>query len=302
MRPVTIVLLVVALFIAGSAAFLVKRYLANQSAASEAAAMRSIASKHVLVAAVDMPMGHIVGASDIRWQEWPEALVNPNYVTRSGGEEVLPAYQGAVVRTALTRGEPVQASRLFRQEGGGLMAGLLSPGMRAVSVDVTPEKGVSGFILPGDHVDVVLTHEIRGGDKNEVSAHMMSESILRDIRVLAVDQTLTEPKEGSVKAKNVTLEVTAKQAEMVALALRMGTIALPLRSLGRPEGVEEPLSYTTDLSLSVGMRDVLANARRRSEQPEEAPQTPEPPPAPAPSGKTVKVYRGGSAATATFDR
>lgn len=305
MRPLTIVMLVAALGIAGSTAFLAKRFLANQSAATEAAAMRRLAAKQVLVAAADMKVGHIVADRDLRWQEWPEALISSNFVVRSGGDDLMQAYLGAVVRSPLTNGEPVQASRLFRQDGAGLMAGVLSPGLRAISIEVNAEKAASGFILPGDHVDVVFTYEIKGGSsdpKAEVGARMASETILRDIRVVAVDQTLGEPKDGTVKAKTVTLEVTSKQVEIVALALRLGTITLPLRSLGHAEGVEEPLSYTTDLTLSRGLRDAIASRKKPEPTAPEQPVEQAAPKPAAPQARAVKIYRGGTSATEYFGR
>jgi len=114
---------------------------------------------------------------------------------------------------------------VIRADGSGYMAALIRPGMRAIATDITPEAGVGGFILPNDHVDVILTRKSHGED-------FQSETILTNVRVLAIDQTVEE-KNGQrvVIGKIATLELAVPQAEMLALARRLGSISLMLRGL-----------------------------------------------------------------------
>ncbi|MBF0130738.1 MAG: Flp pilus assembly protein CpaB [Alphaproteobacteria bacterium] len=305
MRPLTIILLVVALAVAGLTAFLAKRYLNQQSAASsQEAARRAATNKQILVAAVDLPIGRIIKETDIRWQDWPESMLNSKFVIRSGGEDARTRYIGSVVRSAFITGEPILPSRVFRGEGTGTMAGLLAPGMRAVSVELSLAKEVSGFVFPGDRVDILVTYELKGGSAENVYK-FVSETILRDVRVVALDQTFTAPKEtkdgkgGSIKAKTVTLEVTDKQAETVAVAGTLGSFSLSLRSFARGEGESEEPSYSTDMMVSQGLRDTLGSAKAKGEQP--APEAASEP-TPSSSGAVVKVYRGASVATQSFNK
>jgi pilus assembly protein CpaB len=114
------------------------------------------------------------------------------------------------------------------------MAAILPSGMRAVSTDVTPETGAAGFILPNDRVDVILSRRDREAEKAEVQS---SETILSNVRVLAIDQTVEE-KGGQrvVVGKTVTLELTQRQAETLVMARTHGQLSLALRSLMDAEG------------------------------------------------------------------
>ncbi len=132
---------------------------------------------------------------------------------------------GSITRGGFTSGEPILKAKVIRADGSGYMAALIRPGMRAIATDITPEAGVGGFILPNDHVDVILTRKSHGED-------FQSETILTNVRVLAIDQTVEE-KNGQrvVIGKIATLELAVPQAEMLALARRLGSISLMLRGL-----------------------------------------------------------------------
>ncbi|MFN3077997.1 MAG: Flp pilus assembly protein CpaB, partial [Alphaproteobacteria bacterium] len=223
MRPLVYVLLAVALVVAVVTAVLAKRYVARSVSEeiSQHSARTAVATTPVLVATRDIPLGRVLASGDIRWQEWPEALVGSSYIRRGAGEDPTERFVGAVARTAIVSGEPIQSNRVFRQEEAGVLAGALSPGMRAMAITVSEEKGAAGFILPGDRVDIILTYEVhppQGQPQSESTkvAKYTSETVLQDVRVLGVDQTLGGVKENSVKAKTVTLELTAKQAETMA--------------------------------------------------------------------------------------
>ena len=146
--------------------------------------------------------------------------------------------------TPVAAGEPIRDSKVVMAKGGGFMAAILPRGMRAISLDVSPDTGAGGFILPNDHVDVVLTRRDKAAEKISGIEKYISETILRNVRVLAVDQTVEE-KDGQkvVIGKTATIELDPHQAETLALSHQLGTISLTLRSLldsqsPTPEGGE----------------------------------------------------------------
>jgi pilus assembly protein CpaB len=140
---------------------------------------------------------------------------------------------GTVVRYPITAGQPVTRGALVGPQDRGFLAAALGAGMRAITVPVNASTGVAGFVFPGDHVDLVLTQQVEGG--GDGPALKVSETIVRNVRVLATDQRTTDKdKDGKIEVKtfaNVTLEVTPRIAEKVAVAQSMGTLSLSLRSI-----------------------------------------------------------------------
>jgi len=138
---------------------------------------------------------------------------------------------GAVARSPIGVGEPVREARLIKAKGSGYMAAILPPGLRAFSTEISAETGAGGFILPNDRVDVILSRRPRDGDKSS-SGSPTSETILSNVRVLAIDQTVEE-KNGQrvVVGKTATLEMSPRQAESLAQSRQLGTLSLALRSL-----------------------------------------------------------------------
>jgi pilus assembly protein CpaB len=278
MRPITIILLVAGLLIAGLAAFLAKRALNRPPppvAVSESALKTPMSQ--VLVAGRDLATGTVLKEADLKWQSWPNDAVDRRYIVKlGGGDEARFAFVGATVRQAFLSGEPMMANRVFRQEGAGMMAGILSPGMRAIGLQVTPHSQAGGFILPGDRVDLILTVELKDntGTSEDVTKKAKSETVVRNLRVLAVDQKVDDVQGTAQVAKTVTLEASPKDAEAVLQAEKSGEITLALRSLtpGAADDLAEP---------------VVEEVK------------PPPPPRRAPAtdgmgGGQVKVYRGAS--------
>ncbi len=145
-------------------------------------------------------------------------------------------FEGTVVRTGVASGEPVTNERVVKSGERGFLAAVLSPGKRAVSVPVTATTGIAGFIFPGDRVDLILTHAIdkKGEDDRTRRA---SETVLTDVRVLAVDQQTDDQNGKASIAKTVTIELTPRQAELVSLVMELGRLSLSLRSLAK---VDDP--------------------------------------------------------------
>jgi pilus assembly protein CpaB len=225
----------------------------------------------VLVAKGDLPAGQFLRPENLRWQPWPEDGVAENYVTEGKGK--LEDFVGAVVRSGLNNGEPIVDGRVVRPGDRGFMAAVLTPGDRAVTVTVTPSSGLAGFAFPGDRVDVILTltvqPEIGKDGQKEGLERRASETVLTNIRVLAVDQRVDDQKREISVAKTATLEVTPKEAEIVAVASEMGKLSLSLRSLAQgPEPVAEANTHTWDFDaarlLRTAPKAAVASARKVS--------------------------------------
>jgi pilus assembly protein CpaB len=132
----------------------------------------------------------------------------------------------------MAAGEPVRDNKIIKAKGSGYMAAILPSGMRATSTEISPETGAGGFILPNDRVDVMLSRRDRETEKMTGIESHIAETILTDVRVLAIDQ-LVQEKDGQrvVVGKTATLELTQRKAEVLAAARQMGTLSLTLRSI-----------------------------------------------------------------------
>lgn len=166
----------------------------------------------------------------MRWQAWPDAGLAPTYLVK--GKRKPEDMTGAVVRQGVTAGQPITDAVVVKPGESGFLAAVLKPDMRAISVSIDATTGASGFIFPGDRVDVILTQNIQEGQDNKVTRHA-SETVLNNVRVIAVDQTTNDQTDKAVVAKNVTLEVTPKQVEVVTLVAELGKLSLSLRSMVR---------------------------------------------------------------------
>jgi pilus assembly protein CpaB len=203
-----------------------------------------LATVDVLIAKSDLDTGQVVGAHDVGWQTWPAASTGSNFIRKTDRPDAIKDFVGAVVRTPVASGEPIRDSKVVSSKTGGFLAAVLPRGMRAIAMDVAPDTGAGGFILPNDHVDVLLTHRDKAAEKLSGVEKYVTETILRNVRVLAVDQALGE-KDGQkvVIGKTATIELDPRQAETLALSRQTGTLSLMLRSLldsqsPTPEGGE----------------------------------------------------------------
>ena len=234
MLPRRLLLLLVALLISGGTVFFVQKWMNGQIRAHEASSpvnLQASTTVHVLVAKTDIPIGTALKADSLRWQDWPKEVVAGSYIVE--GKAKIDDFVGAVVRAHLVADEPVTEAGVVHPGDHSLMAAMLTPGDRAVTVNVSPSSGMGGFILTGDRVDLILSRVIHSGNKDEESRHV-SETVLTDIRVLGIDQHISDDKKDATVPKTVTLEVTPKQAEVVAVASELGLLSLTLRSLATP--------------------------------------------------------------------
>jgi pilus assembly protein CpaB len=231
MNVARILVLGVALAAGGAAALLVS---GDDEKKPEVAAPEpppQIALVDVLIAKSDINMGTAVSQQDLQWQSWPAATTGPTFITKKDKPNAIEEFSGAITRAPFTAGEPIREAKLIKANGAaGYMAAILPSGMRAVSTEISPETGAGGFILPNDRVDVILSR--RPSSDSKSGAKAVSETILTNVRVLAIDQTVEE-KNGQrvVVGKTATVELSPRQAETLAQARQGGTLSLALRSL-----------------------------------------------------------------------
>src|SRR3977135_4130397 len=198
-------------------------------------------SKSVLIARADIRRGQILKPEDLSWQIWPEGVLDKNYVVL--GTRTPESFAGWVARNPVAAGEPITEAKIIDPGNRGFLAAVLRPGMRAMSVPVTITSGISGFIFPGDQVDLMITHGIPTGTVGGNSGgyeHKAAETVLHDVRVIAIDQRLESKSGEAVVAHTATLEVTPKQTEMIALAGEIGKLSLKLGSLVPPASDAAP--------------------------------------------------------------
>jgi len=224
-----LLLLVGALIVAIGTAFAARSLFAGAGSPQAVAAAKVPMGAKVLVANRALPAGTIITADAMGYQPWPKDLVQDAYFVEEKTD--MAKLLGTVVRHPITAGEPVTQGSLVAPGDRGFLAAARGPGMRAVTIAVSARTAVAGFVFPGDHIDLVLTQTVKGA----TTALKAAETILENLRVLATDQTTTQDTvEGKTRVKTpstVTVEVTPKIAEKIAVAQTIGTISLSLRSL-----------------------------------------------------------------------
>jgi pilus assembly protein CpaB len=237
MNVMRIAILGVAAVAAGAAALLVRGMIGGGTSTSQAVTLPAATITEVLVASKDIAPGHTLSVDLVRWEAWPKSAVSSTLITKDAQPDMGKAIEGAVVRAPLVTGQPITDASIVRAGAAGFLAATIKPGMRAIGMSVTAQTSAGGFILPNDRVDVVLTRELPGNGSPKQYA---SETILRDVRVLAVDQTAHQEKDQqSVVAKTATLEMSPDQAELMAHAEQSGVLSLALRALGDSSGDPE---------------------------------------------------------------
>jgi pilus assembly protein CpaB len=193
-----------------------------------------------LVAAHPLPAGTLVRQEDFATRSAPSGSVPPEAIVETPDARI--GLRGSLIRRWLDTGTPVTAADVLRPRDRGFLASVLEPGTRGISINVDAETGVSGLIWPGDHVDVVLTHEMQ----NEDPAHKtVSETVLQDVRIIAIDQKIVQgaPDNNTSAgelARTVTLQVVPEQVEKVTVAGRLGKLSLAMRSAVQEQDAVAP--------------------------------------------------------------
>ena len=274
MGPVRILILAVALAAAIGAVVVVRGMSKAQTPRVVVAAAAPVVvekpTAQVLVAKHDLPAGSKLVSEDMTWQAWPQDSLNPAFLvqasapkapgeagkiaaaasdlakTATGAQDpVLVGLVGAVVREPILANEPMTERKLVRAGSAGVMAVSLAPGMRAMAVPLSAESAAGGFILPGDHVDVVQSRLLDGAGQGG-GKHYTSGTVLKNVRVLAIDQATQAPKGTAVIGATATLELSPVQSEVLVLAKAQGELTLVLRSYADITGPALTVAQNSD--------------------------------------------------------
>ena len=185
MKRARIIVLGIAFVAAGGAAMLARGVLNKPQSVEKVAVAIDVVD--VLVADDRINLGDPVKSESLRWQQWPRKAVAQSFVLRTNNPKAINEYSGSIARAPFTKGEPINEHKLIKTDQGGVLAAILPRGMRAISVRISPETGAGGFILPNDYVDVILTRRGRNATGDE---EHYSQTLLRNVRILAIDQTI----------------------------------------------------------------------------------------------------------------
>lgn len=236
MNVTRIAILVFAVFAGGAAFFLAINNKPKAPKTVQIVAPATEKTARVLVAAKDFQRGERFTAEDTKYVDWPVRALSPAYLTESGGA-TQESLVGAVARTSIVAGEPVTETKIVRAGSSGLLAAVLSPGMRAVTMRIAPETGVAGFVLPGDKVDIYYSEsDDKGGTRTAV--------LLEDVRVLAINTVYSETSETpTIEGANATVELSPQDAtRFVSARAAKGQLSFALRSIAPPDGDTAPSS------------------------------------------------------------
>ena len=240
MMTARIIVLMIALCAGGVAAYLASGS-DNKPPASIAEPVANIRTVDVLIAKSEIGLGQLIKPEDMQWQAWPSATASGTFIRRGDRPDAANQIAGSIARAPFIAGEPIREQKLVRADGSGFMAAILPTGLRAISTEISPETGAGGFILPNDRVDVILTRREKTPERPSQADTVVSEIILANIRVLAIDQAPKE-KDGqtTVVGKTVTLELRPEQTATLTAARQAGTLSLALRSIADANAAETP--------------------------------------------------------------
>jgi pilus assembly protein CpaB len=229
MNRARIVVLTIAIGAGGVAAYLASGSDSKPPPPEPVAQLQTV---DVLVAKSDIGLGQTITPSDMLWQTWPAATASNSFIRRNDRPDATNQLAGSIARAPFIVGEPIRDAKLVRADGSGFMAAILPTGYRAVSTEISAETGAGGFILPNDRIDVLLTRREKNLQQPSAPDVVVSEVVLSNIRVLAIDQTPKE-KDGqnSVVGRTVTLELKPEQVPLLTAARQAGTLSLALRSI-----------------------------------------------------------------------
>jgi pilus assembly protein CpaB len=246
-----------ALLMSGGTVVLTHQWLQGaELRAATAARARSPAAAapqtRVLVVRSAVPAGAILRPDQVQWQAWPTQAVTASYFTQATSQ--LAQVQGAVVRTPIAAGQPLTREAVVQPGDRSFMAAVLRPGYRAVTINVSASTAVAGFVVPGDHVDLILSRNLDDGGTGK---HFVGETVLSDVRVVGLDQRANDAKDSkdpkdtkkdAAVPQTATLEVTPKDAEVVAVVAELGKLTLSLRSLAdsAPPPEHRVVTHTSD--------------------------------------------------------
>lgn len=235
-----IILILAAVLITVGTGLIARSWINSQRQVAMAPEAPQVKATRVLVAQKNLPSGTFIKENHLTWQTWPDNKPHAKYLVKGKHDEK--DLIGTVVRRGITAGEPVTIGRLVKPGDRGFLAAVLRPGYRAMAVRINATSSIAGLIFPGDRVDIIVTHRIKRGGKERRA----SETVLINVRVLAIDRRVDDQKNSPKVGKNATFEVTPKQAEMLAVVQQIGKLSLVLRSLAKDEEELNRLALSGD--------------------------------------------------------
>ncbi|HEV7246611.1 MAG TPA: Flp pilus assembly protein CpaB [Shinella sp.] len=244
MRPARIIILAVAVVSAGVAGLLALRLAGGDTPALPETVVEREPTINVLVARESLPVGARLNPETLAWMAWPEGSVVEGFITDQNRPDAMETLNGAVVRMPVFNGEPIRQEKIA-DSSNRIMSSLLPSGKRAVATEISVATGAGGFILPNDRVDVIMVRKSPEGS-------YITETVLANVRVLAIDQQIQENEDGSKAAvgTTATLELTPDQTKVIAVAQQMAErLSLALRSVA---DAQEPDTGAADYLLSGG--------------------------------------------------
>ncbi len=244
MKPARILILAVAVVAAGLAGLLAMRLAGGRNAVPRQieAVIQKEPSVNVLVADANLPVGSRLNDKSIHWMAWPQNGVVKGFITEAERPGALKDLNGAVVRLPIFEGEPIREEKIA-DSSSRILSSLLPTGKRAVATEISVATGAGGFILPNDRVDVIMVRKA-GAEKYQ------TETVLSNVRVLAIDQQIQEKDDGTkaVVGTTATLELTPDQTKVLAVAQQMADrLSLALRSVA---DAQEPDTSAADYLLT----------------------------------------------------
>ncbi len=237
MSPMRIIILLLALAAAGGAAFLVlqlsKPQILTETRDKLVVEEREVSEVDVLTVTRDFAVGETIKAEDMQWSPWPKANAVDGYYVQTAAPASMETLAGAVVKAALYKGEPLLPQKIVIKGEQGLLASMMDPEMRAISIEISAESASGGFILPNDRVDLILTYEQKGEPDRGIPERTVATTIITNVRVLAIDQNFATTAEGETArlGSTATIEVSPREAELVAMSASVGEVSLALRPL-----------------------------------------------------------------------
>jgi pilus assembly protein CpaB len=226
MRPARIIILAVAVVSAGVAGLLALKVAGGKAPVQTEAVVEREPTINVLVAKESLPVGARLNPETIAWTAWPEGSIVEGFITDKDRPDAMDSLNGAIARMPIFNGEPIRQEKIA-DSSNRIMSSLLPSGKRAVSTEISVATGAGGFILPNDRVDVIMVRKSQEGS-------YITETVLSNVRVLAIDQQIQENEDGSKSAigTTATLELTPDQTKVIAVAQQMAErLSLALRSI-----------------------------------------------------------------------
>jgi pilus assembly protein CpaB len=260
MRANSVLILIVAIVMGGIAAFLARNWMLSRTQVSTAA------NATIMAASKAIPFGTPLGDDNVREIPWAAGAIPEGSFP---SKEALFKEGRRIALSVIQPNEPILKSRITGPGERASLSTLLSKDMRAITIRVDDVRGVAGFIFPNDRVDVVLNRTVPNSSSGR---REVSDLLLQDVKVIAVDQISSEQKEKATIAKAVTLEVTPFQAQKISLATTVGSLSLILRKAGDSNVVADRRVTEADLNASEAAMRVVP-----------------PPPPPAPKASAVSV-------------